>query len=80
MPKNEYRCTRPDLYNIHCQGHFDKSARQGHYVIARNKEEARQVMKHDFPGERIDVEDCRKTVPDFVTYDIDRIHRLNPPS
>lgn len=54
---NEYRCTRPACYtHPNCPGWADWTARQGHYVVAENSEEARRIMREDFPGETIDVD------------------------
>lgn len=44
---NEYRCTRSAMY----QPHISAATRQGHYVLAIDKEHAHIVMSERFPGE-----------------------------
>jgi hypothetical protein len=47
----EYRCTRNALYQHHCIGHDDLTARQGHYLQASCAEEAWEKMAIRFPDE-----------------------------
>lgn len=50
---NEYRCTRPDLYDSPgCTGHKNPSARQGHYVNAESLDDALAQMKKKFPSDK----------------------------
>lgn len=48
---NEYRMTRPDLYQGDCPGRDDPSARQGHYVRATTEAEAHREMRNDYPND-----------------------------
>ncbi|BAZ18886.1 hypothetical protein NIES4071_107710 (plasmid) [Calothrix sp. NIES-4071] len=47
----EYRCTRNALYQHDCTGRHDLRERQGHYIMARNEEEAWQKMAIRYPEE-----------------------------
>ncbi len=47
----EYRCTRNALYCYECLGRDHLSARQGHYIMAANQEEAWEKMACRFPQE-----------------------------
>jgi hypothetical protein len=53
---NEYRLTRPHLYQCDCPGRTDPSARQGHYVHAENINAAADKLRKAFPAERFDVQ------------------------
>lgn len=46
---NEYRCTRGSLYRHPCFGHDDLTARQGHYVVAKDEIDAILEMRRMFP-------------------------------
>lgn len=48
---NEYRCTRDALYPAGTVGHSDLSAREGHYITAKNPQMALMLMALRFPGE-----------------------------
>jgi len=48
---NEYRCTRPAMYDEGSLGHDDVSVRQGHYIMAKSAEEAFDIMKQRFPAD-----------------------------
>ena len=48
---NQYRCTRPEVYEEGCPGHTEPGARQGHYIDALTEEEALMRMKQWFPAE-----------------------------
>ena len=44
--RREFRITRPAVYsNPNCPGHKDVSARQGYYVRAESKEDAKRVFR-----------------------------------
>lgn len=47
---NEYRCTRSKLYGPESLGFNDVTAREGHYIIARTEDGARQEMIRRFVG------------------------------
>jgi hypothetical protein len=49
---HEYRCTRADIYPPGSTGHDDAGARQGHYIMATDAEDALRRMAQAFPGER----------------------------
>lgn len=46
---NEYRCTRPAVYQCNCPGRTNLGAREGHYIRATSEAAARQRMAEKFP-------------------------------
>ena len=57
IKKNEYRCTRPDLYSHQLDGgRMNPELRQGHYIQANSAEEALAIMQKKFPEEKFDVQ------------------------
>lgn len=53
---NEYRVTRPKLYPVGSFGHTDKGARQGHYIVAKDLQEAYDIASKHFPNEPLDID------------------------
>jgi hypothetical protein len=49
----EFRCTRNDPYQHKCPGNADLSARQGHYILARGRDQALAIMAAEFPNDRL---------------------------
>ena len=63
--KNEYRCTRTELYNDpHCMGHKNLSDREGHYIHTDSEQEALAKMKSNYPSENDFTVDLVKTYDD----------------
>ena len=63
--KNEYRCTRSNLYtDPRCLGLTNPSARQGHYIHADSEQEALAKMKSNYPHEYDFTVDLVKTFDD----------------
>jgi hypothetical protein len=58
IKRNEYRCTRPDLYTNETR--MSPELRQGHYIQANSTEEALTIMQKKFPKENIDVQFWRE--------------------
>ena len=54
--KRQYRCTLPDRYGLGTPGHTNPRARNGHYVSAYSREDARAKVARSYPNDRIDVE------------------------
>jgi len=48
---NEYRCTRNGLYPIGTMGYDNTEARQGHYILAFNRDGAIRQMMLRYPNE-----------------------------
>ncbi len=48
---NEYRCTRNSLYREGSIGYNDMSARDGHYILAYNRDGALRQMMLRYPNE-----------------------------
>lgn len=47
----EFRCTRNTLYTHDCLGRDNWSARQGHYIMAHDRDEALAKMAERFPDD-----------------------------
>jgi hypothetical protein len=69
MTKAEWRCTRPNSYPPRSPGHKNPSARQGYYVRADNRDEAREWMRAHFPND---------THFDIELWDLHSLEELSP--
>lgn len=69
--KKEFRCTRNSPYLHPCIGRDDLGARQGYYIVAKDKETALRVMARDFKGDCAGfTADFHKNVPTFVEEEV----------
>ena len=65
--KKEFRCTRNSPYLHDCFGRDDLGAREGYYIVAKDKETALRVMAKDFPKDIAGfTADFHKSVPSYT--------------